>query len=56
VSNVNQYETGGGGGQGGEVSGVLTIHSAGMHYLEGGKYHTVLKETAAGRSGRLRGG
>jgi hypothetical protein len=26
-----------------------------MHYLEGSKYHTVLKKTAAGRSGRLRG-
>ena len=48
MSNVNQYERGGG-------SGVLKIRRVGMHYSEGGKDHTVPKKTAAGRSGRLRG-
>jgi len=37
-------------------SDVLTIRRVGMHYLEGGKNHTVPKKTAAGHSGRLRGG
>ena len=44
------------GGTGGGESGALTIRRVGMHYLEGGKDHTIPKKTAAGRSSRLSGG